>query len=111
MPIIDKSYNEHLDWEFLYTMKQNEMFVLPTDDFDPNEVDLLNPDNYQQISKNLYRVQKIGSKDYTFRHHLETTVTNNLDFTYRRIRTPNGLKGIAKVRINHIGKIVSVGEY
>ncbi|MBF6597517.1 MAG: type II CRISPR RNA-guided endonuclease Cas9 [Fermentimonas sp.] len=111
MPIIDKSYNAHLGWEFLFTMKQNEMFVLPSDDFDPNEVDLMNPDNYQQISKNLYRVQKIGSKYYVFRHHLETTVTNDLEFTFRRIQTPNGLKGIIKVRINHIGKIVSVGEY
>ena len=95
----------------MFTLKQNEMFVLPTDDFDPNEVDLFNPDNYQQISKNLFRLQTISTKDYRFRHHLETTVTNDLDFTYRRIRTPNGLKGIVKVRINHIGRIVSVGEY
>lgn len=111
LPIIDKSFKSHLGWEFLFTMKQNEIFVFPSNDFDPTEIDLLNPENYKQISKNLYRVQKIGSKDYTFRHHLETTVTNDLDFTYKRIRTPNGLKGIVKVRINHIGKIVEVSEY
>ena len=111
LPIVDKSYNNHLGWKFLFTMKQNEMFVFPSKDFDPTEVDLLNPENYELISRNLFRVQKIGTKDYTFRHHLETTVTNNLDFTFKRIRTPNGLKGIEKVRINHIGRIVQVGEY
>jgi CRISPR-associated endonuclease Csn1 len=111
MQIIDKSYNAHLGWEFLFTMKQNEMFVFPSNDFDPSEIDLLNPDNYQLISKNLYRVQKIATKYYTFRHHLETTVTNDLDFTFKRIQTPNLLKGITKVRINHIGKIIHVGEY
>ncbi len=111
LPIIDKNHNNHLGWEFLFTMKQNEMFVFPADDFEPTEIDLLNPENYEQISKNLYRVQKIRTMDYTFRHHYETTVTNDLDFTFKRIRTPNGLKGLIKVRINHIGRIVQIGEY
>lgn len=111
LPVIDKSYNNHLGWRFLFTMKQNEMFIFPADDFDPNEIDLLNPDNNEIISKNLYRVQKISSKYYTFRHHLETTVTNDLSFTFKRITSLNGLKGIIKVRINNIGKIVEVGEY
>lgn len=111
LPIIDKSFNKHLNWEFLFTMKQNEMFVFPAEDFDPNEIDLLNSENSEIISKNLYRVQKLSTKYYTFRHHLETTVTNDLDFTYKSVRTPNGLNDIVKVRINHIGKIVQVGEY
>ena len=97
-------------------MKQNECFVFPDPKtgFDPNEVDLLNPDNYAKISPNLFRVQKMGSKDYWFRHHLETTVdniTNDLrDLTWKRIRNANGLKDIVKVRINHVGEIVKVGE-
>lgn len=111
LPIIDKILNKDIGWEFLFTMKQNEMFVFPADDFYPAEVDLLNPENAGIISRSLYRVQKIGSKDYTFRHHLETTVTNDLDFTFKRIRSVDGLKDIIKVRINHIGKIVSIGEY
>lgn len=111
LPIIDKSFNSHLGWELLFTMKQNEMFVFPGNDFDPYEVDLFDQENALIISKYLFRVQKISSKYYTFRHHLETTVTNDLDFTYKRIRTPDSLKGVIKVRINHIGKIVHVGEY
>ncbi|MGY5353215.1 type II CRISPR RNA-guided endonuclease Cas9 [Wenyingzhuangia sp. IMCC45533] len=111
VPIVDKNYNKHLGWEFLFTLKQNELFVFPTDDFHPEEIDLLNPNNYAQISPHLFRVQKLGSKDYTFRHHLETTVTNNVKFTYKRIQNCEALKKIIKVRINHIGHIVQVGEY
>lgn len=111
LPVIDKNFNDYLGWEFLFSMKQNEMFVFRSDDFDPSEVDLLNPENYGIISKNLFRVQKFTIKDYFFRHHLETTVTNDLDFTFKRINTPNGLRGCMKLRINHIGQIVGVGEY
>lgn len=111
LPIIDKTFNEHLGWKFLFTMKQNEMFLFPFDDFNPSEIDIDDGSNYKLISQHLFRVQKIGTKDYTFRHHLETTVTNNLDFTYRRVSAPNNLKGVVKVRINHIGKIVQKGEY
>ena len=116
MPVIDYDYRKEEGWRFLFSMKQNECFVFPDPKtgFDPNEVDLLNPDNYAKISPNLFRVQKMGSKDYWFRHHLETTVdniTNDLrDLTWKRIRNANGLKDIVKVRINHVGEIVKVGE-
>lgn len=109
--VIDKGFNAHLGWEFLFTMKQNEMFVFPSEDFDPKEIDLMDVRNAKLISSNLFRVQKIGNKDYWFRHHLETMVTNDLDFTFRRIRSAGGLNEVVKVRINHIGKIVHIGEY
>lgn len=109
--IIDKGYYAHLGWEFLFTMKQNEMFVFPSEDFNPNEIDLMDEKNATLISPNLFRVQKIGSKDYWFRHHLETEIINNLDFTYRRISSTRNLEDLIKVRINHIGKIVQAGEY
>lgn len=111
LSIIDKRFNDYLGWEFLFTMKQNEIFVFPSDDFDPSEIDLYNPENYGVISQNLFRVQKIATKYYVFRHHLETTVINDLDFTFKRIQTPNVLKGCIKLRINNIGQIVGVGEY
>jgi CRISPR-associated endonuclease Csn1 len=111
LPIIDKEYNKHLGWEFLFTMKQNELFVFPSEDFNPNEIDLLDENNSKEISKHLFRIQKIGSKDYWFRHHLETTVTNDLEFTYKRLRNPNAVDSIIKLRTNHLGQIVQVGEY
>ena len=105
LPIVDVNYNDHLGWKFLFTMKQNEMFVFPSADFDPSEIDLMNPENYSIISDNLFRVQKFSTKDYSFRHHLETTVNNNLDFTFKRITSLKGLQGCVKVRINHLGQI------
>ncbi len=114
-PIIDREYNSGQGWQFCFTMKQNEYFVFPNPatGFDPQETDILNPDNYHLISPNLFRVQKLSSKDYWFRHHLETTVneTKELkDITWKRITALQNLKGIVKVRINHIGKIVHIGE-
>lgn len=111
LPIIDKDFNKDLGWEFLFSMKQNEMFVFPSDDFNPLDYDLMDEKNLKLISKNMFRVQKISSKDYMFRHHLESTVTNNLDFTFRYYQSTKWLNGIIKVRINHLGKIVQIGEY
>ena len=108
-------------------MKQNEYFVFPHYEtvidengsqqqiktFDPKDIDLMNPDNYALISKNLYRVQKFTIKDYFFRHHLETKVEDdNKTKGLLWIRCGlNGIVGIVKVRVNHIGQIVYVGEY
>lgn len=115
LPIIDKDYKAKEGWQFLFSMKQNEYFVFPNEKtgFNPKEVDLLNPDNYALISPNLYRMQKLATRDYWFRHHLETAVevkSELKDITYKRLSL-TGIKNISKVRINHIGQIVDVGEY
>lgn len=115
-PVIDKHYREDEGWKFMYSMKQNEYFVFPNEKtgFDPKEIDLMDPDNYFLISPNLFRVQKFSTKDYVFRHHLETTVEDTKDLqevTWKRIVSMPRMDTIVKVRINHIGNIVSVGEY
>ena len=97
-------------------MKQNEYFVFPNPvtGFNPEEIDLTDESNYALISPNLFRVQKLASKYYVFRHHLETTVEDVeslRDITWKRIQATNYLNNIIKVRVNHIGRIVSVGEY
>lgn len=114
LPIVDKTYKQSEGWEFLFTMKQNEYFVFPNPKtgFDPHGIDLKDPDNYAVISPNLFRVQKFTNKDYFFRHHLETNVENNNSLkgiTWLRLGL-NGINNILKVRINHIGQIVDVGE-
>lgn len=118
--IIDKDYNNQKGWEFQFTMKQNEMFVFPSEDFNPVEIDLLDENNAALISKHLFRVQKIASKNYMFTHHLETQATTGEDLKklkilsgkkYHFIQTPTNLDGLIKVRINHIGQIVQIGEY
>lgn len=114
--VVDKDYKAGEGWKFLFSMKQNEMFVFPDKEhgFDPNEIDLLNPDNYALISPHLYRVQKLSTKYYVFRHHLETNVAEDnalMGTTWRRITALKNLEGIVKVRIDHLGRIVAVGEY
>lgn len=113
LPIIDKAHKEKEGWQLLFTMKQNEMFVFPNDDFDVNEIDLMDAKNASRISPYLFRVQKIATKDYFFRHHLETTVDDNKntkEIAWKRLGL-NRIGGIKKVRLNHLGQIVQVGEY
>ncbi|MDD3151528.1 MAG: hypothetical protein PHE45_01335 [Bacteroidales bacterium] len=130
LPIIDKEYNKDKGWQFLFTMKQNEYFVFPHYEkyidgagvereqmiFNPLDHDeewFKNPNNYAEISPNLFRVQKLTQGDYSFRHHLETTVENNnvlKEIIWKRYGL-NKIKNIVKVRINHIGQIVQIGEY
>lgn len=116
LPIVDKNYKREEGWKFLFSMKQNEYFVFPNEKtgFTPSEIDLMDPKNYALISPNLYRVQKFSSSFYVFRHHLETNVdeSNELkETTWKRIQTIKYLDGIVKVRLNHLGNIVAVGEY
>ncbi|HEV8081343.1 MAG TPA: type II CRISPR RNA-guided endonuclease Cas9 [Chitinophagaceae bacterium] len=111
--VIDKVFNQDLGWQFLFTMKQNEYFVFPSDGFDPSEIDLLKPTNNKLLSQNLYRVQKFTIRDYFFRHHFETNVENHVktkNTTWRR-EGLGGIEGMIKIRINHIGQIVKVGEH
>lgn len=119
LPVIDKEYNSAEGWTYLFSMKQNEYFVFPNAEtgFDPRSMDLLDPDNAEEISRNLYRLQKFSitesGREFVFRHHLETTVNDAkelLGSTFKRFKSTGFLKGIVKVRINHLGQIVSVGE-
>lgn len=114
LPIIDKTYNAHLGWTFKFTMKQNEMFIFPSEDFNPLEINLLDRKNQAVISKHLFRVQKIATKNYFFRLHLETMVSEVKelkDIMYKPQLGLNAIVGIIKVRINHLGEIIYVGEY
>ncbi|MDD2953204.1 MAG: type II CRISPR RNA-guided endonuclease Cas9 [Parabacteroides sp.] len=116
LPIIDKGYRKSEGWQFLFSMKQNEYFVFPNEKtgFNPKEIDLLDPDNYAVISPNLFRVQKFSTKYYVFRHHLETIIEDKKELqeiTWKRITSLAKIDRMVKVRINHIGQIVSVGEY
>ncbi len=128
-PIVDKNYKNDEGWQFLFTMKQNEYFVFPR--YDDNGNMVFNPldydeewyrdsKNYDIISPNLFRVQSISKvlygnsavRDYIFRHHLETTISSKLrGVTYQQYKSLSFIPNIVKVRINHIGQIVSIGEY
>ncbi len=117
-PVIDKDFKKTDGWEFLFSMKQNEYFVFPNEKtgFNPMEIDLIDPENYYLISPNMFRVQKFGSllSGFWFRHHLETKIDIPKELkgiTYKVIQSSKNLESIIKVRLNHIGQIVSIGEY
>jgi CRISPR-associated endonuclease Csn1 len=114
LSVINKNHQK--GWEFLFSMKQNDFFIFPSESFNPHEMDLLNPSNYALISPNIFRVQKFGSllSGFWFRHHLETQIETPKEMkgiTFKVIQSANNLKDVIKVRINHLGKIVHVGEY
>ena len=120
LSIINKNHAN--GWEFMFTMKQNEFFIFPSDTFNPQEIDLKKTSNYHLISPNIFRVQKLSIvkygntniRDFVFRHHLETTVEDKKELvntTYKQIKSLPPLKEIIKVRINQLGQIVQLGEY
>ncbi|MEI9921126.1 MAG: type II CRISPR RNA-guided endonuclease Cas9 [Bacteroidota bacterium] len=118
LPVVNKTMNQSEGWQFILTIKQNEYFVFPNEKtgFVPSEVNMFDQSNYRLISPNLFRVQKIGSllSGFWFRHHLETTVDAKKELkgiTFKVIQSLKNMDGTIKVRINHIGKIVHVGEY
>jgi len=124
LPIVDKSLNAHEGWQFLFSMKQNELFIFPNDKtgFNPNEINLLDSKNKNLISPNLFRVQKFSKvtygnsaiRDYVFRHHLETAIEDKKelkDVTYKNFKSLGSFDNLVKVRVNHLGDIISIGEY
>lgn len=115
-PVIDRSFHADLGWRFLFSMKANEMFVFPdaATGFNPADIDLTDPKNAAIISPHLFRVQSVSEGDYWFRHHLETTTEKDRDLkdiTWKRIKSIQTMLNVVKVRIDHLGRIVGVGEY
>jgi len=116
LDIIDRNYRAEEGWQFLFTMKQNECFVFPNAEkgFDPNGIDLLNPNNYPAISPNLFKVLSASTKDYWFRHHLDANTKkadSGAKLIYKRLRNASEMSGVIKVRIDHVGRVVHVGEH
>jgi CRISPR-associated endonuclease Csn1 len=101
------------DWTYYMCIQQNELFVL---NFEMNELNKAIKNNkYELISPKLYRVQKISSKDYFFRHHLETKLEKDSSEEKMsieigkmiRVKSLIRLKELnpIKVQINSIGSI------
>ncbi|MDR0661216.1 MAG: type II CRISPR RNA-guided endonuclease Cas9 [Prevotellaceae bacterium] len=101
--------------ELCLSMQQNEMFVLGIVEEDIKNA--LENDDYKQISKYLYRVQKLSLKpssgriEIVFRHHLETKLVNDtsskISKRYFNIQSLNALFSLNpfKVKIDCLGNI------
>jgi CRISPR-associated endonuclease Csn1 len=97
------------NWNLKLSMQQNEMFILgiPHD-----EVFLtIESKDYKTISNKLFRIQKLGSSDYTFRHHLETQIVDDnnarISIRFYRIKSIGALLALQpfKVKIDSLGKV------
>ncbi len=85
--------------KLLVSMQQNELFVFG---LDPEQIDFSDPKNYPTISKQLYRVQKLATYNYCFRHHLATTLED--DSKMRTFRSHGEFHG-AKIHITRMNRI------
>lgn len=96
------------DLELRLSMQQNEMFILGMEE----DIKIaIESRDYRLISEHLYRVQKLGENDYTFRHHLETNLVNdNASKMCKRFFRVQSLKALFllqpfKVKIDNLGNI------
>lgn len=91
---------ESVTWQFMFSMQQNEMFVLGLEEELYQAA--MRDNDYALLSKHLYRVQKLAHNNYCFRHHLETTV----DDKYNGVKNEMLSKQMGKVII-----IQSIGNF
>ena len=62
-------------WKFEEILQKGDMFVIGMDSDELKEC--IKQGKRKEVSDYLYRVQKLSSDDYTFRHHLETKIDGN----------------------------------
>jgi CRISPR-associated endonuclease Csn1 len=93
--------------KFLFSMQVNEMFVF---NLDPNQINITDPKNYPIVSKNLYRVQKLSTMAYCFRHQLATTINDDDDMIY--IKSFGRLESLTpiKVKITNTNRVSIVND-
>ena len=140
LPIVDKNKNQSLGWKFLFSIKQNEYFLLPQQaekiDIDTGEIStqttfspkdlspeyIMNPDNYAELASHIFRVQSISKtrqkfgdvRIYLFKQQYisgsQKSSSHLKGITYHQICSAKDLAELVKIRVNHLGRIVSVGE-
>ncbi len=100
LPIIDRDPRDGS--KMVASLQINDMFLLglSEDVFEENK------HNQDLLSKHLYRVQKLSSMYYVFRHHLAATLQNPLQ--EKSIRSMKGWRETnpIKVKVDILGRIV-----
>ena len=98
------------DWVFVDSLQQDEMVVIGLSDKELQRA--LEVQDYHKLSEHLYRVQKMSSRDYWFRYHLETSVADDKNTSgsipkFYRIQSLKVYeeKNVRKVRVDLLGRI------
>jgi len=83
-------------------LEVNDMFLLGLSEEQLNDIEQIDKDI---LSKHLYRVQKLSSMYYTFRHHLASTLTNDVEEF--RIQSFSAWEKVnpVKVKISQLGEM------
>lgn len=106
-------------WQFVFSLQQNDMFILGMNEEDYRYA--IDHHDYALLNKHLYRVQKISSMYYCFRHHIETSVDDKygekkseaLSIEMRKLKRIQSLKALFnlnphKVHISVLGEISEI---
>lgn len=98
------------DWVFVDSLQQDEMVVIGLSDEELQRA--LEEQDYRKLSEHLYRVQKLSSREYCFRYHLETSVADVTNSSgripkFHRIQSLKVYeeKNVRKVRVDLLGWI------
>lgn len=98
------------DWVFVDSLQQDEMVIIGLSDKELQRA--LEVQDYRKLSEHLYRVQAISSRDYYFRYHLETSVSDMRNSSgyipkFYRIRSLKDYekRNLRKVRVDLLGRI------
>ena len=98
------------DWVIKETLRRDEFFLMGMSD--EEIASALEAQNYSLLSRHLYRVQKLSSINYVFRHHLETSVKEDkstrgevpMSYRVQSLTTYSNLNP-RKVKIDRLGRI------
>ncbi|WP_455108869.1 type II CRISPR RNA-guided endonuclease Cas9 [Porphyromonas sp.] len=98
------------DWVIKETLRRDEFFLMGMSD--EEIASALEAQNYSLLSRHLYRVQKLSSINYVFRHHLETSVKEDKStrgevprsYRVQSLTTYSNLNP-RKVKIDRLGRI------
>jgi len=118
-PIINRNNDVELG-AFQFSMQINDLFVFDLkhseNPQEENEINFIENKNRALISEKLFRVQKLSKKsngvfDIEFRHHLEATINRKIkEITWVNFQSNKHLDRLTKVRVNHLGQMIKVGE-
>ena len=98
------------DWVIKETLRRDEFFLMGMSD--EEIASALEAQNYSLLSRHLYRVQKLSSINYVFRHHLETSVKEDkstrgevpISYRVQSLTTYSNLNP-RKVKVDRLGRI------
>ncbi len=94
-------------WPLAFTLQINDYWLFDVDMEDMHNFDVA---NRESVSKNLFRIQTLSTTasngpDFRFRHHLETTLKNENEYSFRRVKSFSKLTG-QKVFVNRLGHLI-----